>query len=385
MQMGVVGHLPLIDAFYRYLFEVTGVVLAFIAIVIFVNLTKRFMRWEIAVSTTARFPDRSGGLSAKTAAQFDNEAIGDGTRKSVSSPLIARLILRRGIAVLWIFDALLQAQPQMVTQRFVTGVLKMVQQDQPMWLYHLMERGILVWAHHPIAANIAAIYIQLGVGSALLFADPDTRMGKLGLWTSILWAVFIWVFGEGLGGILTGSATYLAGSPGSAFFYAAAAALLLLPKRYWLSGKNAWLGRIGIGCYWLVSAVWQAAPSAAFFKPENLLPFFTTSAAMPQPSWLSAPINVMVTLISGHAFAVNAAFVVIMGVIGIGMIANRPRTWVAYLAFFWLLFSWWTSMDFGIMGGLGTDPNTPPVVALLMAATWLMNPGVTSRKHESPA
>ncbi|MHB1685326.1 MAG: hypothetical protein ACYCYO_21390, partial [Bacilli bacterium] len=105
MQMGVVNHLPLIDAFYRSLFEVTGVVLAFIAIVIFVNLTKRFMRWEIAVSTAARFPDGSDGLSAKTADRFDNEAIGDRARKSVSPPpLISRLVLRRGIAVLWIFD-----------------------------------------------------------------------------------------------------------------------------------------------------------------------------------------------------------------------------------------------------------------------------------------
>ena len=385
MQMGVVSHLPLIDAFYRSLFEVTGVVLAFIAIVIFVKLTKRFMRWEIAVSTTARFPSESGGLSAKTAARFDSEAIGDRTRKSVSSPLIARLMLRRGIAVLWIFDALLQAQPQMVTQGFVTGVLKMVQKDQPAWLYQMMERGIVAWAHHPIAANIAAIYIQLAVGCALLFAEPDTRMGKLGLWTSILWAVFIWVFGEGLGGILTGRATYFGGSPGSAFFYAVIAALLLLPKRYWLSGKIAWLVRIGVGCYWLVAAAWQAAPSAAFYKPENLLPFFTTSAAMPQPTWLSAPINVMVILISDHASIVNTVFVVIMGAIGIGMIINRARIWVAGLAFFWLLFSWWTSMDFGIMGGLGTDPNTPPVVALLMAATWLRSPGVISRKHESPA
>ena len=124
----------------------------------------------------------------------------------------------------------------------------------------------------------------------------------------------------------------------------------------------------------MIAAGWQAAPNAAFFKSGNLMPFFSNAAAIPQPSWLAAPINVMTALASNHAFLLNAAFVAIMGVIGIGMVANAPKTWVAFLAGFWLLFSWWTSMDFGIMGGIGTDPNTPPVVALLMVSTWLMHP-----------
>ena len=27
---------------------------------------------------------------------------------------------------------------------------------------------------------------------------------------------------------------------------------------------------------------------------------------------------------------------------------------------------WWAGQDFGILGGMGTDPNTVPLVALLM-------------------
>ncbi len=372
MQMGVVYKQPLIDSFYSALFEVTGLVIALIIIAVFVSLTKRFMRWETDASMTVPPPKGDDTLSDEPPSQYDSG--GNGAKYSMPIPLLARLILRRGLAVLWFFDAILQAQPAMVTQGFVGGVLKMAQQNQPPWLYRLMEQGILVWTSHPIAANIAAIYMQAGVGIALFIADPDTHMGRIALWTSMFWAFFIWVFGEGLGGILTGTATYLAGSPGSALFYAGAAILLLLPKQHWLSGRVARLGQVGIGCYWMISAGWQAAPHAAFFQSGNLMPFFSNAASISQPTWLAAPIKVMTALASTHALLLNTAFVAIMGVIGIGMIASHSKTWVAFLAGFWLLFSWWTSMDFGIMGGIGTDPNTPPVVALLMVSTWFMHP-----------
>ncbi len=370
MQMGGAIQQPLIATFYRALFEVTGVVIAIIIIIVFVRLTRHFMRWESHSSTTMPFLDRDEVTNSDTLDKHGRE--GDDAGSSLPPALMARLALRRGVAILWIFDAVLQAQPLMVTGAFVSGVLRMAQQNQPSWLYHLMEQGILVWIHHPIVANISAIYMQAGLGIAMLLADPDTLLGKIVLWMSILWALVIWVFGEGLGGILTGTPTNLSGSPGSALFYAGAAILLLLPKQSWLSGRVAWLNRIGLGGYWIISAVWQASPVAAFHSPGNLVPFFSAAAAMPQPSWLAAPIHAVAALAAGHAFLLNAVFVCVMAAIGIGMIINRFRTWVAFTAGLWLLFSWWTSMDFGVMGGLGTDPNSPPIVALLMAAAWFM-------------
>ncbi|MHB1628843.1 MAG: hypothetical protein ACYCVB_10815 [Bacilli bacterium] len=380
MQMGGAIQQPLIATFYRVLFEVTGAAIAVVMIIVFARLTKYFMRWENGASPAMPFPDRDDGMDG--GARDKHGRGGRDAGSSLPPALLARLVLRRGVAILWILDAALQAQPLMVTGAFVSGVLRMAQQNQPSWLYHLMEQGILVWIHYPIAANIVAIYVQAGVGIAMLWADSDALLGKTVLWVSVLWAFFIWVFGEGLGGMLTGAPTNLTGSPGSALFYAGAAILLLLPKQSWLSGQVAWLSRIGLGVYWIISAVWQASPGAAFHSPGNLVPFFSIAAAMPQPAWLAAPIHAVAALAVGHAFLLNAVFVCVMAAIGIGMIMNRFRTWVVLTAGLWLLFSWWTSMDFGVMGGLGTDPNSPPIVALLMVAAWFMTPA--SRASDGP-
>jgi hypothetical protein len=41
----------------------------------------------------------------------------------------------------------------------------------------------------------------------------------------------------------------------------------------------------------------------------------------------------------------------------------------------WLGVLWWLGQDFGVLGGVGTDPNTAPVFALVLgAAAWSQKP-----------
>lgn len=59
-----------------------------------------------------------------------------------------------------------------------------------------------------------------------------------------------------------------------------------------------------------------------------------------------------------------------MLVLGVSYLFDRVSAWVLELTVVWLFFSWWMGQDFGVMGGVGTDPNSSPVLALLLLAAW---------------
>jgi hypothetical protein len=75
--------------------------------------------------------------------------------------------------------------------------------------------------HHMAAFNAVFASTQLLIAAGVFFR----RTVKPALALSIVWALFVWWFGESLGGILTGS-TPLAGVPGAVLLYALMAVLL---------------------------------------------------------------------------------------------------------------------------------------------------------------
>ncbi len=78
-----------------------------------------------------------------------------------------------------------------------------------------------VMAQHIALYNTAFAVIQLSIAVGLFFRHTV----KLALAASIAWAVMVWWFGEGLGGVLTG-ASPLAGVPGAVILYALIAVLI---------------------------------------------------------------------------------------------------------------------------------------------------------------
>ena len=152
-----------------------------------------------------------------------------------------RQILRYGLGGLWILDGLLQAQPNMFTTdfyawyppRIMESVLQTAADDQPAWLAAVMKDSAHIWGLHPILFNVGAILIQLLIGVLILFGRFG-RVTRSALWLSIVWGAAVWVFGEGMGGILTGS-TYFDGAPGAVLLYVIGAMLLLMPAQRWQS------------------------------------------------------------------------------------------------------------------------------------------------------
>jgi hypothetical protein len=127
-------------------------------------------------------------------------------------PLVrAQRTLQIILGLFWILDAALQFQPYMFSKGFVNTFVLANAGGQPTvirWVItnvgHFLVPHIAVW-------NSLFALTQLAIGVGLLF--PRTVRPALAI--SFPYALGVWVFGEGLGMILTGSASALTGAPGS--------------------------------------------------------------------------------------------------------------------------------------------------------------------------
>ena len=79
-----------------------------------------------------------------------------------------------------------------------------------------------------LALNVGVATLQVIVAAGLL----ARRTRRAALVVSAAWALAVWVIGEGLGGMATGTALMEFGAPGAALVYAGVAGML----RFWVLG-----------------------------------------------------------------------------------------------------------------------------------------------------
>jgi hypothetical protein len=292
----------------------------------------------------------------------------------------ARRLLLYGLALLWWVDGVLQLQPAMFTQQFVTMILDPAMAGQPAPIYALLRTASLVWAAHTAVLNVCAAGLQLAIGTAIALPHPTVR--RAGLTASLVWALLVWIFGEGLGGLLAGGASWFLGGPGSALLYGWGSLLLLFPQPAWEDGHMGQrVGRSVALLAWL-GAAYQSL--ASWWTPSALADVLTAQASNPQPSWLSGPIRLAGKAAALHPDAVNAGVVAVLVALGLLWWFGRHRWWTDVATVVWLLLVWWMGQDFGVLGGTGTDPNTIPILALLMASGRLLPRGAPSAPATRP-
>ncbi|MDA8330110.1 MAG: hypothetical protein M0027_02665 [Candidatus Dormibacteraeota bacterium] len=291
-------------------------------------------------------------------------------------PIIpARIFLRCLLGSLWVLDGLLQAQPSMPAG-FPGGILAPVAVGQPVWLQALLHWEIRLWQVHPVHLAAATVLIQVGIGLAIL-TGGDTRIGRVGLWSSVVWGVLVWILGEAAGGLLGPGASLLSGSPGSVLAYVAAAALLLAPVELWQSGKARRIIEVGVGTTFLIGALLQTLPSEGFWTPAGLRTLFAPMAAVPQPAFLSGPITALARLVATDPLLWNSVFIFAMLGIGVGLCLIGGSRGLTIVALVWTAFAWWFGQDFGMFGtGVATDPNLAPLMAVLLLTAQLSSDGL---------
>ena len=222
---------------------------------------------------------------------------------------------------------------------------------------------------HPTWTNAAFASVQLFLALGIAWRPTV----KLALAASVAWSLGVWWLGEGLGGVLNGTADPVTGAPGAVILYALLAVLL------WPTGRAgpfeaarpfgarparlAWLALWGSFGYFAVLGANRAAQG---------LHSMMTGMAAGEPGWLASLDRGTASLLAGRGTGVSVAPAVLFVVIaaGIYLPARGARAAVALAAAVALLI-WVVAENFGgILAGSGTDPNTGPVLVLLAAAYW---------------
>src|SRR4051812_18564967 len=243
-------------------------------------------------------------------------------------PAITRRQLQISLGVLWLLDSVLQAQPFMFTSGFARQVIDSAGQGQPEFVSAPVHWVSTVMAAHPAAWNVPFAAIQLLLGIGLLVR----RTARVALAASIVWALGVWYLGEGLYGVASGQASILTGAPGSALLLA-------------IVGAAAWpLGdaRDEAPAPWLPLAWAVIWVGAAVFQ------------SLPQNQGTAVPSELLVAL---------------EYLVGLGVLVPAIRIPAATLGLWLSLVFWVTSQDFGqLFSGHATDPNTGPVLALMVVA-----------------
>ena len=290
----------------------------------------------------------------------------------LARPWPARRALQILLGLVWLLDAALQFQPYMFSGAFVTKTIEPVATGNPaviagpiLWSAHLM-------AHHIVLCNAAFAAIQLAIAVGFFVRSAV----RLALAASIVWSVFVWWFGEGLGGLLTGGSP-LMGLPGAVILYAFIA-LLVWPARddatedsALAPGLRGPLGRLVPRLLWLLlwaKFAWYLLLSAN--RAPNAVSQTFATAASGQPGWLRAIENNLASLTAGRGLAVSILLAAACGAAGLGIFADRLTRPALVLAGL-LGVAFWVAEGFGgIATGQATDPNTGPLLILLAACFW---------------
>ncbi len=246
------------------------------------------------------------------------------------------------LGIFWVIDGILQFQPKMFTQLFPLKVLYPLISAQPIFLRLLIHTGINIFSSHLIIFNVLAASLQLLVGLILIIPDlKDFRITAL--YISIIWALIVWVFGQGLGMIFTGSASFYTGAPGSAILYIIIAIFLLFPK---------------------------SIPEYYMPQVAGLILFIGGILNETHMFWTKAGQSMLLNLYLGNNFVLlNVIEIGILFTFGILLII-KPTKILGWVMVFFLLLIWCTSQGFGgvinFPNGLATDLSSAPLFMLFI-------------------
>ena len=293
---------------------------------------------------------------------------GAGAGEPVPPEPTGRRVLRLSLGGLWIVDGLLQAQPAMPSS-FIPQTIAPALAEAPDWLFRIVDPFSRLWLQHPVAADAVTVWIQIGLGLAVLVGGVG-RLARSVLLASAAWAAFVWVVGELVGGLTDPQASWLTGAPGAALFYVVASLVLMLPSRTWDAGSaGLWLRR-AVGATFVLGAVLQAIPRAGFWTPTGLFNVFSSTAIGGVPGAAAAPIQAAATAVPAHAGLANAVLVSVLAFVGFGLLLGVfPRTMIV-AAIVTCAFGWWFGQGLGVFGGSATDPNSGLVSILLLLSAW---------------
>ena len=296
--------------------------------------------------------------------------------RSTGPTRVSARTIQIALGVIWLFDGLLQLQPKMFGPDFANQVILPTAHGQPDLVSSTITHMAHLIALQPTLTNTVFAAVQILIGVGLLIRETV----RPALVLSFVWALGVWALGEGFGMLFTGMASPLTGAPGGALLYVVIG-LLVWPRRTRTvatpvvagpataegplgarGGKALWaIVWVGMGILWLLPAN----------RAGGMISGAISGAVTGEPGWLAH-----VQLSVAHAFgngggSAAIACAVLSFVIGLGPLVSRQTT-VFLVAGAALALDYWVLGEaFGqLFSGIGTDPNSGPLLVLLALALY---------------
>ncbi|MGH3275718.1 MAG: hypothetical protein ACRDNZ_15510, partial [Streptosporangiaceae bacterium] len=287
--------------------------------------------------------------------------------------------LQVALGWVWIVDAALQYQPYMFTRSFVTQIIDPVSAGNPAVISNAVLGSGEIILSHPVIFNAAFATIQLVIGMGLL----RRRTSRAALAATIAWALGVWWLAEGLGGILTGSASPVTGAPGAALMYVVIA-VLAWPRK---SGAKSATGprrsaagatgagstgaddtgagsiaagsRIGMrGAQLIWVSLWVSSACFVVQAPNRAagaLRDTVAGLASGEPGWIAAMDRGAASAIGSSRTALLMTLAIVFLIIAAGVLVPTAIRPALILAVFTAVLIWAVGENFGgILTGQGT-------------------------------
>jgi hypothetical protein len=260
--------------------------------------------------------------------------------------------------------------------------------------------------HHVVALNAVFAVSQLLLGLGIAWRPAV----KLALAGSVAWSLAVWWLGEGLGGVLAGTASPIDGAPGAVLLYGLLAVLLWPSDRPPAASFTAArapavrdpaasftaarapavrdpaapftaaraVGRRVAQASWLV--VWLGLATLALLPASRAIGRTIADTTPGEPAWLAWTDAHAASALTRHGLLTAVVLAVVLVIVASGPFLPRRAARVVIVLAVALAAALWLAQGLGgILTGSATDPDTGPLLALLALAFWPLasSPGET--------
>jgi hypothetical protein len=307
-------------------------------------------------------------MSASPGAQ-PTPAPGPGARdrESSRSPLVTARGIQIALGVFWLLAGIFQFKSFMYTHAIVTEVFAPAAKGQPSFIAGPMNTFADFYGRDLTLWNTLAAEIQVAIGLGLILSRKTVKPALL---VSFGWALIVWWFGEGFGGLTSNTLpSPLMGAPGGVILYAIVG-LLVYPTSNQEGISPADTGplrdRGGLWAWsvlWVMSAgLWLANVNRAKGATQEMI----NGMAAASPHWL-AKFQTSVgnhTHTHGTTIAVMLAIVSVAVAVGVWTPLRRPALAVGIV----VSLGYWVfgqSLGGPFWAESATDVNAGPLFVLL--------------------
>jgi hypothetical protein len=293
-----------------------------------------------------------------------------GELRLTRSPIVTARGIQIALGLIWLLAGALQFQSFMYTHGFVSEVFGPAAEKQWSIVGGPMKTIDSFYGHDLTLWNTLAAGIQCAIGLGLILSRKTVKPALL---ASFGWALAVWWFGEGFGGLTSNTLpSPLMGAPGAVILYAVVG-LLVYPTGKQEGRSPADTGPLGDrGGLIAWSALWALAAGLWLVnvnRAREATHEMVEGMARASPHWLAKVQDSLGSHTQGHGTAIAVVLAGVSLAVAIGV--WTPLRWPALAVGVVVSLAYWLlgqSLGGPFWIGNATDVNAGPLFVLLAVA-----------------